>query len=58
MGEEGEAVGVALAADEVWPGAAGAEAGLELIKFLQLVEEPCGVFAFGFGFEKFAPHMG
>ena len=56
--EDGLAVGLAFVADHVRPGAAVAQAGFDAVEVLDLQEEPGGVFAFGFGLEKFAPDMG
>ena len=56
--EEGKAVGLAFGPDGVRPGPAVSEPGFDLIKFWDLEAEPRGVFAFGFGLEKFAPDVG
>lgn len=56
--EKGEAVGLAIGPDGVRPGAAVLQPGFDAVEVLDLQEEPRGVFAFGFGFEKFAPDVG
>ena len=56
--ENGQAVGLAFAADDAGSGAAVSQAGFNPVEILDLQEEPRGVFALRFGFEKFAPHAG